>query len=147
MLVKGIVVHCSDSSFGNAQMIEDWHKERGWNDIGYHVTISNGQITKDNHVKFMDGSIEIGRDWSKAGAHAKGYNDHLGICLIGINDFTTKQFNSLVEVCLELMETYNLKVSDVIGHYECKNSGKTCPNFDVEELRSMLAAKKDEWNG
>jgi len=144
---KGIVIHCSDSSFGTAQDIEDWHKERGWSDIGYHCTISNGWIDKNRYVDFMDGSKEIGRDWNINGSHAKGYNDWFGVCLVGTDTFTQKQFNSLLEVCKHLIKKNGISIKNIIGHYECKNTTKTCPNFDVEEVRNMLLAQLEEWNG
>jgi len=144
---KGIVIHCSDSSFGTAQDIEDWHKERGWSDIGYHCTISNGWIDKNRYVDFMDGSKEIGRDWNINGSHAKGYNDWFGVCLVGTDTFTQKQFNSLLEVYKHLIKKHGISIKNIIGHYECKNTTKTCPNFDVEEVRNMLLAQLEEWNG
>lgn len=144
---KGIVMHCSDSSFGTAQDIEDWHKERGWSDIGYHCTISNGNIDKGRYVAFMDGSIEVGRDWNLNGSHSKGYNDWFGVCLIGTDTFSQNQFQSLLKVCKQLVKEQDIKIENIIGHYECKNTTKTCPNFDVEEIRNLLLAELEEWNG
>ncbi|WP_321312778.1 N-acetylmuramoyl-L-alanine amidase [Halarcobacter sp.] len=125
---KGVVVHCSDSSFGNAQLIESWHKQRGWQTIGYHLVILNGQIENNTYLEFMDGQIEAGRDWDIAGAHAKGFNDHLGICLIGVDSFTTNQFKMLTKVLKSLMEKYNWSLKNILFHYEV--SSKTCPNFN-----------------
>ena len=132
--VKGIVIHCSDSSFGNAQTIEDWHKERGWSDIGYHAVICNGYVKKNKYLEYMDGSIEYGRDNNINGAHAKGFNDYFGLCLIGVDKFTPKQFDSLVKVVTQVMNDNDLTINNVLGHYECRSS-KTCPNFDVEYFR------------
>lgn len=131
--MKGIIIHCSASTFGNAQIIEDWHKEgNNWSDIGYHFTILNGQIENNHNFKVMDGQIECGRDFDKSGAHAKGYNDYIGICLIGNTEFTTAQFNSLATLIRELMDTYNIPPDKVLGHYQV--SSKTCPNFDVDNF-------------
>lgn len=112
---KGIIVHCSDSPQGrgdNAATIDRWHKESGWYGIGYHYVI------------LEDGTIEEGRPLGEYGAHAKGYNDYVGICLIGKYSFTDEQFNSLETLC-KGFNTHN-----IIGHY--KVSAKTCPNFNVE---------------
>jgi N-acetylmuramoyl-L-alanine amidase len=125
---KGVVVHCSDSSFGNAQIIEDWHKQRGWSDIGYHLVILNGQVENNTYLDFMDGELEMGRDWDIAGAHAKGYNNYLGICLIGVNSFTSLQFEMLAKVLKHLMKKFDFSLEDILFHYEV--SSKTCPNFD-----------------
>lgn len=132
MSKKGIVIHCSDSSFGSSIEIDKWHREKGWNNVGYNFVICNGKIENNHYLDCMDGSIERGRDIDKSGAHAKGYNSHIGICLIGKSDFTAKQMDSLVTLILELVEDYGIDPSDILGHYEI--SPKTCPNFDVRQL-------------
>ena len=45
--IQTIVIHCSDSKWGDAEVIRKWHtdpKPRGkaWADIGYHAVICNG---------------------------------------------------------------------------------------------------------
>ena len=40
-----ITIHCSDSEWGNADVIDEWHKKRGWDGIGYHYVILNGYPT------------------------------------------------------------------------------------------------------
>lgn len=136
---KGIAIHCSDSKFGNAQIIEDWHKQRGWSDIGYHFVILNGQFENDSFLMCMDGMIEAGRDIDKNGAHVQGYNDYIGICLIGINSFTEKQFASLAELIKELIRKFHIPLENVKGHYQFDTAnGKTCPNFDVDNFKEKV---------
>ena len=127
----GIVIHCSDSKFGSSIEIDKWHRENGWNNIGYNFVICNGQIENNTYLDCMDGAIERGRDIDKSGAHARGYNDHIGICLIGIDRFTEKQFKSLEKLILDLIPKYQINIEDIIGHNEV--SEKSCPNFDVKE--------------
>ena len=134
----GIVIHCSDSEFGSSILIDKWHRENGWDDVGYHFVIPNGQIENDHYLNCMDGAIERGRDIDKNGAHAKGRNDYIGICLIGIKHFTPKQFISLKILVSELMVEYGIKKENVIGHYEVADTTKLCPNFDVGVLRKQL---------
>ena len=122
---KGIVVHCSDSPQGrgdNAETIDRWHRERGWSEIGY------------NYVILEDGIVEEGRSLDKFGAHAKGYNDYIGICLIGIDSFTEEQFISLAQLIIGLLEQFQLDTDTIKGHYEV-STYKTCPNFDVNEFK------------
>lgn len=128
----GIVVHCSDSFFGNAQTIEDWHKKRGFKDVGYHLVILNGQIENNTYLDFMDGQIEAARDFDTAGAHAIGYNSYIGICLIGkeTENFTNNQFETLAKVLKSLTENFKISLEKILFHYEI--STKTCPNFDKE---------------
>ncbi|MCG8515668.1 MAG: N-acetylmuramoyl-L-alanine amidase [Halanaerobiales bacterium] len=69
---KGIVIHHSASHDVSANTIDRWHKERGWQEIGYHFVIR------------ANGDVEPARSWERAGAHAKGRNrEYIGICLTG----------------------------------------------------------------
>jgi N-acetylmuramoyl-L-alanine amidase len=137
--INNIIIHCSDSSFGTAKTINDWHKERGFGakgidgkvyNIGYHYVINNGYIYKDMYLQDWDGVVEKGRPDSLAGAHCKGQNSKsIGICLIGVDKFTDKQFESLTRLIKELMLEYDLDDEQINGHYEY--SDKSCPNFNV----------------
>jgi len=114
------ILHCSDSDFGDVNIIRKWHvEERGWSDIGYHFVIR------------QDGVIEIGRPVEIMGAHCKGLNrNSIGTCLIGVDEFTEEQFISLRKLHKTLQATYG-KLA-VNGHNEF-SSTKTCPNFNVKE--------------
>ena len=100
-----VIVHCSDSSFGNAALITKWHtKERGWDNIGYHYVILNGRLSAYKTHSYFDGHIETGRpldddsdmELDEKGSHAFGYNNAVGICLIGLSGtFTDAQIRAL----------------------------------------------------
>jgi hypothetical protein len=140
---KGIIIHCSDSEFGSSITIDGWHRKRGWDNIGYHFVICNGFVDNNLFLSCMDGAIERGRDIDKNGAHARGYNEtYIGICLIGVKDFTPKQFDSLKILVSQLQELYDIDNDNIMGHYEV-NENKTCPNIDMEWLREWL---KEELN-
>ena len=123
------VVHCSYTTPDmdiDAEWIRNVHvNENGWKDIGYHYVI------------LRDGTIELGRDISRAGAHVLGHNKStIGICLVGgkakgnrnISNFTEAQWKALSKLKDELNEKYpDLKWSGHCDH----DSGRTCPNFDV----------------
>lgn len=155
--VEKIILHCSDSPFGNVALIDQWHKERGWKGIGYHLVILNGYPTPANwknrdKVKFLDGAVETGRYndfdvWVKSnevGAHVLGYNARsIGICFIlqkGSIGISQKQIKSGIQVVTELIETYGLTELDVLGHREV-TTGKTCPDFNIDLFRSVLNSK------
>lgn len=71
------IVHCSDSPSGDVKEIRRWHKERGWDDVGYHFIVRR------------DGEIEVGRTLDVPGAHCAGHNaDSVGTCLVGREVFT-----------------------------------------------------------
>lgn len=119
---KYIVIHCADTPNEmefTASDIHDWHKERGWDGIGYHKVIRR------------DGTIEHGRPDYWPGAHVKGHNHHsLGVCLIGRDEYTDEQFASLTDIVTHWL-SHNPAAS-VVGHYQL-DEGKTCPNFNVTE--------------
>ena len=121
MYIDRIVVHCSDSPHGRGDGAEDihyWHKQRGWSGIGYHYVIKE------------DGRIENGRPQYWEGAHVRGHNANtLGICLIGKDEFTPDQFDSLRGLLDRLRVEHPSAV--IVGHRDL-DSSKTCPNFDVQ---------------
>ena len=73
--VTDIVIHCTASKVGRdltAADIRKQHKSQGWADIGYHYVVR------------LDGTIELGRDVDKIGAHVGGYNAHsIGVVYVG----------------------------------------------------------------
>jgi N-acetylmuramoyl-L-alanine amidase len=130
-----LVVHCAATKpkmdIGAAE-IRKWHRDRGWNDIGYHYIIRR------------NGWIEKGRDDAISGAHVAGHNSHtLGICLVGgIDDdghpepnFTEEQFKSLNDLLNELLIKYDLMEDSILGHRDFPGVGKACPSFDVRKWR------------
>jgi hypothetical protein len=94
--MKCVILHCSDSAWGDAAIINSWHKERGFGKIGYHKVILNGcrQSSRDYNDK-IDGMVEDGRELNEIGCHCYGHNDAIGICLIGKSgQFTDPQLVS-----------------------------------------------------
>lgn len=120
--IKLLVVHCSDhddSQKVTARDIHEMHLKFGWNGIGYHKIINRS------------GKVENGRPEYWIGAHVKGKNNiSLGVCLIGRNKFTKKQFISLERVLKKWKSLY--PKAKIVGHKDTGNTHKTCPNFDVK---------------
>ena len=123
-----IVIHCTqtppDMDIG-AEEINKWHKNRGFDTIGYHFVITR------------NGDIQDGRDISREGAHASRVNGtSIGVALVGggtpsmgwENNFTPIQFETLKSILLKLKDKYN--VDKIIGHYQVDDN-KECPSFDV----------------
>jgi len=140
-----ISVHTSDSVYGSATAIRAWHKQRGWNDIGYHFVILNGLIKHDLYFQSMNGSIEYGRPIEFIPASIKGHNEgQIAICLVGKGGkYTVKQMESLTSLLAELLKKYNLRVKDIKGHYEL-NKNKTCPDIDMNKLRAYMEVLVNE---
>lgn len=129
--IHKIVVHCSDSdrpSHDNIETIRAWHKERGWDDIGYHYVIT------------QNGGLFVGRKEWEIGAHVKGHNaDSLGICLTGgpktiASDAQRKALDILLQ---KLCRQYNLTKLDIIAHRDL-DPGKLCPIFDLHAFLAGL---------
>jgi len=141
--INSIIIHCSDSDYGNRDTIDSWHRNRGWDEIGYHYVVMNAYPhyynLKDNRPDpGKDGEVALGRDIEKIGAHVKGHNDHsIGICLIGRQTFTARQIRVLVKLVQHLMSKFKVRIGQVRGHYEL-NPLKTCPNIDMDWLRKLI---------
>lgn len=141
--VKYLVVHCSATpalrDIGVAE-IRSMHKQRGFNDVGYHYVIRR------------DGRLEKGRADTVVGAHVSGFNSaSLGICLVGginekgwsENNFTASQFAALRQLLTTLKAKHT--TAEILGHRDLspdKNGDgkisrnewmKDCPCFDVRD--------------
>ncbi len=129
-----IVIHCSDNGNGSLMSGEDirrYHKAappagRGWSDIGYHGVIETS------------GDYFGGRPETSLGAHVECHNDgSLGVCLIGRDKFTPKQFETLRWILDKWTTSYKIDPSKILGHYQfdtAKRQGKTCPNVPIEAI-------------
>lgn len=135
-----IIIHCSDSGFGDAAQIDELHKQRGWRCIGYHHVITNGVIHSGTaYNQDDDGVVQAGRPVDAIGAHCLGHNaDSIGICLIGQHHFTANQFKALLSLIASYRGRFGITADHVRGHREY-DSGKTCPNFDAAWIRGLLA--------
>ena len=38
-----IIIHCTDSGWANLATVDSWHRQRGFDEIGYHFLILNGE--------------------------------------------------------------------------------------------------------
>lgn len=118
-----VIIHCSatkPSQYTTAAVIKYWHLKNGWRDIGYHWVIER------------DGTLVKGRDGT--GAHTRGHNDTIGVCLIGGVDenmnpecnFTLKQWVTLNDLIKQI------NPDKVSGHNQY--SSKACPSFNASYL-------------
>jgi N-acetylmuramoyl-L-alanine amidase len=127
--IKEIIIHCSATREGRnftAADIDQWHKDRGYQKIGYHFVI------------LLSGKVERGRELWEVGAHALKHNAYsIGICYIGGCDSQMKPKDTRTPeqtVCLiKLLNELKVKFPNakIIGHNELSN--KACPSFDVQE--------------
>lgn len=130
--IKHIIIHCSATPPDmdvKAKDIDEWHKKRGFDGIGYHYVIRR------------NGKIEKGRDIDQAGAHAKGFNFcSIGVCLIGGIDENGKSQDNYSRIQKEklIMLVDFLVVTfpdaDIIGHRDLPGVNKDCPSFNIKEF-------------
>ena len=123
-----IVIHCTQTPEDmdvDVEKVTTWHKNRGFDTIGYHYLIKR------------DGTLQVGRDEDVTGAHAVAVNGtSIGVALVGggtvdmgwENNFKPEQFETLKSILLKLKDKYDIK--KIIGHYEV-DTKKECPSFNV----------------
>lgn len=152
--IDRVYIHCSAGPRGNLKYIEGLHtdpkpKGKGWSRIGYHFVIGNGfpdypSWKAQNYQKQHDGKLWIGLPLDTQGIHVKGDNQtSVGICLIGKNRFTLKQFNTLVVLSKKLVLSKGISPQMFLGHREYwilrgRPTLKTCPTFDMNWFRGYL---------
>ena len=137
--INEIIIHCSNSDFGDVAVINKWHKENGWDGVGYHYVITNGIIAAgDLYAPEKDGEIQKGHELSTVGNHCQGHNRRsIGICLIGRHHFTGRQLLESLPNLLLMLSDFGLEAQDIHGHCEFLKK-TTCPNIDPRLLRMML---------
>lgn len=126
--INEIIVHCTATPEGKdfkAADIDKWHKQKGWDGIGYH------------HVVDLDGTVEPGRPESKVGAHCYGHNQNsVGVVYVGgvasngktpKDTRTPQQKAALVKLLTELKHKY----PGVTIHGHRDFAAKACPSFDA----------------
>lgn len=142
--ITKIIIHCSAT---NAELdvgvreIREWHKHRGYTDIGYHYVIRR------------DGTVEAGRPVDYIGAHCKGYNKNsIGVCWVGgvdengnVQDNRTAAQKSAMVALLRKLKKEHPSINEIRGHrdYSPDKNGngkiepnewlKGCPSFNVEK--------------
>ena len=134
---RKVIIHISDSTFGNANIIDEWHRKRGFDRIGYHFVILNkNPFSSLRQLKFVDGMVETGRNIGIQGAHCKGHNDAIGICIIGKSgECTESQFSSLKHLIYDLKKLYDIE--DVYQHSDFDNKKHYCAGLSENQMTEL----------
>ena len=133
--INKIILHCTATPEGRYTTVEDirqWHKQRGFRDIGYH------------YVVYLDGSIHLGRPIEEIGSHTKGENTgSIGVAYVGGID--KKNFKPKDTRTPEQIMALDLLLSSLLGdfkgatlHGHNQFANKACPSFDVQEEYKYL---------
>lgn len=127
--IEEIIVHCTATPRGREVTVKEidlWHRERGWNGIGYHWVVYN------------DGTIHSGRAEGEPGAHCQGHNQKsIGVVYTGGTEAngepsdtrTEAQKASLERLISDLKRRY--RGARVYGHRDFAK--KACPCFDAKK--------------
>lgn len=144
--IDRVVIHHSDSEWGNAINIEEWHKAKPheFDMIGYHYIITNGHT--DNHISYdhiADGLIETGRPIELQGAHCLGYNEtSIGVCLIGRSGrFSSSQYKALANLLKQLRGFYG--DIEINMHSDLDEKKGKCPGISVTDLLEEMIRVKE----
>lgn len=143
-----IIIHHSAMAFGNARVIDRLHRDRNWDELGYHFVIDNGRGG-------AAGRVEVGPRWTKQkhGAHTRPdpdddnyWNQHgIGICLVGnFNNGrpSEAQMASAARLVAFLMRQCNIPRAKVLGHGQVPGAQTDCPGrlFSYDDLFRRVAA-------
>ncbi|MFQ5574994.1 MAG: N-acetylmuramoyl-L-alanine amidase [Terriglobia bacterium] len=133
--ISAIVIHYSASPDVPAATIDDWHRKRGFAQIGYHKVIRR------------DGTLEHGRAEGLVGAHTRGHNRHsLGLCLTGADHFdwypTEAQYDTAEALIKEWQRNFRVAAAEIYVHSDLVSTA--CPGrFEKRHLLRRLAGKQD----
>ena len=126
--INEIIIHCTATPEGKdytVDTIRQWHRQRGFSDVGYHYIIH------------PNGQIDDGRDVNVAGAHCSGHNSHsIGIAYIGgmtadnksAKDTRTDEQRKAIKRLLRALRSIYPKAK-IHGHRDF--AAKACPSFDA----------------
>jgi N-acetylmuramoyl-L-alanine amidase len=150
----GIIIHHSATGYRTTlEAIEAAHKSRGFGVYYWGKTYYIGY----HYVIFPDGTVVATRPEHLRGAHARGYNSYIGICLIGNFSSKTNQYGlrrrrrptlyqlqSLYELCNQLRRRYGFGLSEIRRHSDVNNQTE-CPGdrFPYRELIAELSNPSD----
>lgn len=141
-----VVAHHSAIKYGNAEIYDRAHRERGMeNGLAYHFVIGNG-------IDSGDGEIEIGPRWRKqldgGHVHREDLNKiGIGICLVGNFEETkptTKQIAALKELIDYLKtSTWGKKLKFTV-HKEAEPGRTLClgKNFPITQMHAIYGKSK-----
>ena len=147
--IDTIVVHQTDSkdkgTFHPYDTARHHINSRGWAGIGYHYFI------------IKDGTIYQTQPDYVISNHASSYNDNsLGVVITGDHRLPTSkdytcgdneamlgktQYKSLVWTISHLQLKHNLSLDNIVAHGQT-GSSKSCPNLNMEQLKTDVKKKK-----
>lgn len=130
--------------------IDAWHAERGFaREPAWRARQNPNLVSIGYHfVTARNGALFTGRHLDEVGAHAQSWNRaSVGICLVGMDQFTVEQWATLRDTVTSLCKRYDIPAAPpafakhpnrpgvarpgVCGHRNIPGVAKSCPGFDV----------------
>lgn len=127
-LTTRVIYHHALADCASAADIDGWHRERGFDCIGYHYVIR------------LDGTIEEGRGIGYIGSHAHGMNHNsIGVCLEG--DFrryppSAEQLKTAHQLHLSLCDRYGKRLA--VDFHRALDNPCPGPKFDRDAYRGII---------
>jgi len=156
--IDTLIIHCTASDWGDVAAVDAWHKARGFKKIGYHILVLNGYATAQDwkakkYRPELDGAIQLGRAIAEVGAHCEDYNaTSIGVAFVGNAAPGPKVRRALFDISSYLMLKHRIPIKEIIGHREAQlrleipaAKRKTCPCFEVSEIRTELINSVAHW--
>jgi len=126
--INRIIIHSTATPAGRIVTVPEitgWHRQRGFNSIGYHFVIG------------LNGEVCTGRDISQQGAHVVNHNaDSIGIAYVGGVDNNNKPLDTRTEAqkkaLFDLICKLQMDYPGVTVHGHNDFAATACPSFNVE---------------
>jgi hypothetical protein len=135
-----IIIHHTATPSGAMARIDQAHRAKGWECIGYDFVVGNGTDSRD-------GQVEVSPRWTyqMIGAHTKSDDNRfnkwgIGIVMVGNFDQTRpspKQIQSISQLVAYLMKTYRIPPDRILAHRDTKATD--CPGkyTSVAQIRQL----------
>jgi N-acetylmuramoyl-L-alanine amidase len=151
----GIIIHHSATRYyATIQAIGSAHESRGFGTFYWGKTYYIGY----HYIILGDGTVLATRPEHLRGAHARGYNSYIGICLIGnfsskenlhgekgLRKPTATQMRSLYDLCNQIRRRYGFPLSQIRRHSDV-NKDTECPGdrFPYQDFIASLSERSND---
>ena len=125
--IDKIIIHCTATPTGRTVTVKDvdtWHRQRGFQGIGYHFLIG------------LKGELWDGRQVETVGAHTLGKNARsIDVCYVGGLDLKGKPIDTRTDAqkraLITLLKSLKSKFPKATIHGHREFAEKACPCFDA----------------
>ncbi len=141
---KAILIHHTGEPAGDAESVRRRHQELGYQQMGYHFLIGNGNGMGDGAIHVGERWVQQVPGWHAVGPQADFYNrSAIAICLVGNGDrrpFTDRQMTQLVSLVRTLQRELGIPASAVRLHRDVAPGMTRSPGarFPAAELEQHL---------